>query len=211
MANSQMTTYNFGAGPVPAHHHTNPDGSVGGWVATTATVAATATVGPNAQVYGSAQIGNNARISGNAQISSSAQVSGKAWVFGSAQVFGNARVCGKARVCGSARIYDSAQISSSARIYDNAQDDNKTYKDTSEIYLNKLDPLSTSLVFFKKATPISKAVSNLFRWSHDNKDHVAINSNNTILIDMMPIGTWLTNNPTKENKLLALFLLETLT
>ena len=39
-----MSTYDFkdGNGPVPAHQHTNPDGSVGGWVADTATVADTA-------------------------------------------------------------------------------------------------------------------------------------------------------------------------
>ena len=59
------TTYDFGAGPVPAHQHSNG----GGWVADTATVADTAYVGPNAQVYGEAQ------------------VFGEAWVYGEAQVY----------------------------------------------------------------------------------------------------------------------------
>ena len=42
------TTYDFGAGPVPAHQH--PNG--GGWVADTARVADTAYVGPYAKVAG---------------------------------------------------------------------------------------------------------------------------------------------------------------
>ena len=37
---------------VPAHRHTNPDGTVGGWVADTATVAAKAHIGHYARVYG---------------------------------------------------------------------------------------------------------------------------------------------------------------
>ena len=44
------TTYDFGSGPVPAHRHLNPDGSLGGWVADTATVAPTARIGENARV-----------------------------------------------------------------------------------------------------------------------------------------------------------------
>jgi len=42
-----MTTFDFGNGPVPAHQHSNG----GGWVADTAKVADTAYVGPDAQVY----------------------------------------------------------------------------------------------------------------------------------------------------------------
>ena len=51
------TTFNFhdGNGPVPAHRHTNPDGSEGGWVANTA------------RVYGNAWVYGNAQVSGNAQ------------------------------------------------------------------------------------------------------------------------------------------------
>jgi hypothetical protein len=37
---------------VPAHRHTNPDGSLGGWVADTVTVPASVTVGRYARVYG---------------------------------------------------------------------------------------------------------------------------------------------------------------
>jgi hypothetical protein len=42
-----MTTFDFGNGPVPAHQHSNG----GGCVADTAKVADTAYVGPDAQVY----------------------------------------------------------------------------------------------------------------------------------------------------------------
>ena len=43
-----VTTFDFqdGIGPVPAHRHTNPDGTEGGWVANTARVSG------NAWVYG---------------------------------------------------------------------------------------------------------------------------------------------------------------
>ena len=47
-----MTTFDFGNGPVPAHKH--PNG--GGWVADSATVADTAYVGPDAKVSGSARV-----------------------------------------------------------------------------------------------------------------------------------------------------------
>ena len=45
-----MTDYDFadGKGSVPAHRHINPDGSVGGWVADTATVADTVYIGEDA-------------------------------------------------------------------------------------------------------------------------------------------------------------------
>jgi hypothetical protein len=46
-----MTTFDFGYGPVPAHQHSHG----GGWVADTAKVAGTAYVGPDAQVYGDAR------------------------------------------------------------------------------------------------------------------------------------------------------------
>lgn len=88
------TTFDFGAGPVAAHRHVNPDGSVGGWVADTATVDATAHVGADAQVYG------NARVSDTAQVYDTARVSGNARVSGDAQVYGEARVFGAAWVYG---------------------------------------------------------------------------------------------------------------
>lgn len=36
------TTFDFGEGPVPAKRHTNPDGSIGGWIAKTAQVSSAA-------------------------------------------------------------------------------------------------------------------------------------------------------------------------
>jgi len=65
---NEMTTFDFGSGPVPAHQH--PNG--GGWVADTATVSETAYVGPDAKVY------------------DNAVVSGDAWVYGNDWVSGNA-------------------------------------------------------------------------------------------------------------------------
>ena len=62
------TTFDFhdGNGPVPAHRHTNPDGSQGGWVADTAQVYDNAWVSGNARVFGNAQVSGNARVSGDA-------------------------------------------------------------------------------------------------------------------------------------------------
>ena len=66
-------TFDFedGNGPVPAHHHTNPDGSVAdtAWVANTARVSDTAQVSGNAWVYGTARVSGYALVSGNARVS----------------------------------------------------------------------------------------------------------------------------------------------
>ena len=51
----EMTTFDFGNGPVPARKH--PNG--GGWVADTATVSETAYVGPEAMVFGNAEVYDN--------------------------------------------------------------------------------------------------------------------------------------------------------
>src|ERR1035437_2938914 len=61
---------NFGdsSGDVRAHHHENPDGTEGGWVANTATVADTVTVEPGATVFGrekglvSAKVADDERV-----------------------------------------------------------------------------------------------------------------------------------------------------
>ena len=60
----EVLTFDFGycVGPVPAHRHRNPDGSVGGWCANTARVDASAWVSGKAQVFG------EARVSGEAQV-----------------------------------------------------------------------------------------------------------------------------------------------
>ncbi len=65
---TDTTTFDFGAGPVPAHRHLNG----GGWVADTARVDASVYVGSGAQVFGKAR------------------VFGDAWVFGKARVRGAA-------------------------------------------------------------------------------------------------------------------------
>ena len=59
---------------VPAHRHTNPDGSEGGWVANTANVDCTSYVGRNARVSGNAWVSGNALVHGNAWVSSYARV-----------------------------------------------------------------------------------------------------------------------------------------
>ena len=86
--------FNDGNGPVPAHQHVNPDGSVGGWIADTAQVAATAYIGPDAVVFGNAQVSGDARVYGSALVYGNARVYRSARVYGSAQVSGDTWVCG---------------------------------------------------------------------------------------------------------------------
>ena len=68
MKGTNMTTFDFGLGPVPAHQHING----GGWIADTTTVADTAYVGPDAQVFGNAEVFGNAVVSGNEVVCSDA-------------------------------------------------------------------------------------------------------------------------------------------
>jgi len=60
----EATTFDFGNGPVPAHRHKNPNGSIGGWVANTATVADTAYIGEDARVFDNAKVYGDARVYG---------------------------------------------------------------------------------------------------------------------------------------------------
>jgi len=71
--NKTKLQFDFGFGLVAAHQHINPDKSIGGWVANTATVEATCYISGDARVYG------NARLYGDAQVHGDAQVSGDAW------------------------------------------------------------------------------------------------------------------------------------
>jgi UDP-3-O-[3-hydroxymyristoyl] glucosamine N-acyltransferase len=97
---SEVFNFKDGYGPVPAAQHINPDGSIGGWVAATATVEATAYVGPEALVFGKARVYDSAWVYGEAQMY------GSAWVYGEAQVSGDAWVYGDARVGGNAWVYE---------------------------------------------------------------------------------------------------------
>lgn len=53
---------------VPAHRHTNPDGSLGGWVDNRAEVYAGCTIEPDAIVYGRAQLVRGTVLKGRAQV-----------------------------------------------------------------------------------------------------------------------------------------------
>lgn len=83
------STFDFGDGPVPAHRHRSPGGSLGGWVADTAYVAPTAYVGPNAQICGSAKVRYFARVTGISKVCGNATIGSGAQVGGGAVVKGN--------------------------------------------------------------------------------------------------------------------------
>jgi hypothetical protein len=103
-------------------NHTNPDNSLGGFVAKTAKVEAGAIVAPNAQVCdqalvkAGAKILDKAVIGGRAQINNSVEVSGTAQVMGEARVSGNVKINGNAVIVGSPQISGTTQISGLAKI-----------------------------------------------------------------------------------------------
>ena len=100
------TTFDFGNGSVPAHRHQNPDGTLGGWVADSATVATTAWVGEDARVDVRARVGDWARVGEGAQVGEGAWVGAGARVGEDAGVGTGARVGEYARVGTGARVGD---------------------------------------------------------------------------------------------------------
>lgn len=123
-AASPVKTFDFadGNGLVTACRHRNPDGSIGGWVASTARVAETAYIGPGARVYGkarvygSAKVVDAARIFGNAWVRHNACIGGRASIYGDAHVTERVKVSGHARICGSAWLFGHKHVSGSALI-----------------------------------------------------------------------------------------------
>jgi UDP-3-O-[3-hydroxymyristoyl] glucosamine N-acyltransferase len=59
-----------------ARPHTNPDGTIGGWVAETATVDATCWVAETAEVKEYAQVAGGAKVLGEASVSGFARING---------------------------------------------------------------------------------------------------------------------------------------
>lgn len=113
------TKHDFGKGPVPAHRHKNPDGSVGGWVANTAFVAPTATVEATACVFDSAQVLDRVQVKDFANVYEQAIARDEAWLEGKARLFGSATMKDSSRAMESAIIRGEAILeeSSSAEHY----------------------------------------------------------------------------------------------
>ena len=88
-----------GNGPIPAHHHLNPDGSVSetAWVADSASVAETAWILDNAGVGGNALVCDDVLIWGRYRLCD---------IYGNARISGNARVFGNFGIAGSMLIHD---------------------------------------------------------------------------------------------------------
>lgn len=114
--------------PVAMSPHTNPDGSVGGLVASTATVDATAWVDPDARVLGNAHVIDSAKVldrsvvkgdaivAGYAVVADRACVSERACVLDHAVVCDHAAVSGDAVVCSAARVLDRAKVTDRALV-----------------------------------------------------------------------------------------------
>jgi carbonic anhydrase/acetyltransferase-like protein (isoleucine patch superfamily) len=118
-SSSASGKFNFGRGLVKAKRHTNPDGSVGGWVADTAEVAKTVHVGENAQVYDRAKVLGQARLLDKAEVFEDAIVSDNAEISGHADIRGDARVWDQAKVSGYAYVHGDAKVSGHALVADN--------------------------------------------------------------------------------------------
>lgn len=130
--------------PVPAERHTNPDGSLGGWVAATAYAEPTVTIGENAKLFdyatarGTVILTDNAIAQGGARLLDSALlaqnaiaqddtiVEGNAILTGNAVARGSTILTGVAWVGGSAEtngcvvIGGSASLGGQARVFDDA-------------------------------------------------------------------------------------------
>ena len=107
-----MDTIDFkdGNGPVPAHRHTNPDGSSGGWVADTAYVAHTAYVGPQALVSGYSKVINNGVVDGYGKVFCDALVSDNGRVVDNGVVDGYGRVTLDGLVSGHGSVVDQGIV-----------------------------------------------------------------------------------------------------
>jgi len=94
-------------------NHTNPDNTLGGFVAKTAKVEAGATVAPNAQVCEFAQVRaeakilDNAIVSGRAQIQNGVEISGSAIIEGSPLISGKTKISSLAKVTGNSKIHNA--------------------------------------------------------------------------------------------------------
>ncbi len=103
----------------------NLDGSLGGFVADTASIeflmlkgfshnrphiGLHASICDNARVYGDARVTGNGRVSGNAWVTGNSRVYENAWVSGNAWVFGNARVYGDTAVTGDTWVFGDSRV-----------------------------------------------------------------------------------------------------
>lgn len=107
--------------------HTNPDGTPGGFVASTATVDATISLTPESQVCERATVIEGVKLTDRAKISGKATVRGKVLVAGRAEIFGEAYVINpmgdemiineNVKVFGNAFIQGSVVISGTSEVF----------------------------------------------------------------------------------------------
>ncbi|MEI6746754.1 MAG: hypothetical protein WCL34_12400, partial [Methylococcaceae bacterium] len=102
----EIIAFDFGdgKGAVPAHRHINPDSSLGGWVADTASVDSSVYVGENVVVYGLARVFEESKLSDNVRVFGKAQIFGSSCISDNASVGDNAKIYGETHVGGNACI-----------------------------------------------------------------------------------------------------------
>jgi len=113
-----LKTYDFGAGPVPAHRNINPDGVEGGWVADTAYVAPDCFIGLDAVVYD------------RAQVMGGCSVRDRARVYGTARIL-NVLMIDDSKVCGHSDLRDET-LMGFMYVHNNRSKDKKAKDKTSK-------------------------------------------------------------------------------
>ncbi len=103
-----LNSFGVPCGGAPGKNHKNPDGSVGGFVADTASSASTATIDSTSSVCERAVIQGNAKVRSGSQISGSAVIEGNSNVS-SSSIKGMARVLGNSSVTNS-KICQASEI-----------------------------------------------------------------------------------------------------
>jgi acyl-[acyl carrier protein]--UDP-N-acetylglucosamine O-acyltransferase len=100
--------------------HTNKDGSVGGFVESTAKVAEYVFLAKGAMVLDNANVRGDVRVENEATLAGNANVHGNARIRDRAYVGGDATVCDYADVSGVARIFQCAVVYERAKIFGDA-------------------------------------------------------------------------------------------
>lgn len=122
---SHATIKNYPCSGAPGAHITNPDGSIGGYVALTATVDSTIYLDSNASVCERSTVIEGAKILGQAEISGRATVRGKVIIEDRARVYGEAYIVNMSGtdliVRDDAKIYGHGFLQGSVLIANNSE------------------------------------------------------------------------------------------
>ena len=163
---------------VTNHRHTNPDGSVGGFISNFAEIDSSAYVGINAKVCDNAQVKKNAKILGQAVVSENAYIRENSIIDDNAVISGNALVWsqvpnspaivrGNAKVYGRAKILMGTKVEGFSKVFGSSLLENSHVYDLAEVCLGALiknEDISSNY-FCDTEVNTSREVFNLKKYS----------------------------------------------